>query len=92
MATVWIPSLLRDVTQGRDTVEVSGATVAELIDGLERSFPGIRERLCSGETLRSGMAVVVDGVVARLGLAQPVGERSEVHFVPAIGGGSGLPP
>jgi hypothetical protein len=33
------------------------------------------------------MAVIVDTEVARLGLFQPVGEHSEVHFLPAIGGG-----
>ena len=33
------------------------------------------------------MAVSVDTQVARFGLRQPVGENSEVHFVPAIAGG-----
>jgi hypothetical protein len=30
---------------------------------------------------------VVDGEVARLGLLQPVRADSEVHFLPALGGG-----
>ena len=38
-------------------------------------------------TIRPGMAVIVDTEVARLGLFQPVSEQSEVHFLPAIGGG-----
>jgi molybdopterin synthase sulfur carrier subunit len=87
MATVWIPSLLRDLAGGRDTVVVAGASVREVVDALERLYPGMRERLCEGDALRSGVAVAVDAQLAPLGLLQPVGENSEVHFLPAIGGG-----
>jgi molybdopterin synthase sulfur carrier subunit len=89
MARAWIPSLLRDVTGGQETVTVPGASVRQVIDELDRLHPGARARLCDGDALRSGLAVVVDNEVARLGLLQPVGPDSEVHFVPAIGGGAG---
>ena len=88
MAVVWIPPLLRDLTDGRETVPVAGATVRQVLEGLERQYPGIKGRLCDGDALRPGVAVAVDTQVARLGLAQPVGEHSEVHFLPAISGGS----
>jgi molybdopterin synthase sulfur carrier subunit len=88
MAQVWIPALLRDLTGGRDTVRVPGTRVRQLIDELDRLYPGMRGRLCDAEGLKSGLAVVVDGEVARLGWLQPVGPDSEVHFLPAIGGGS----
>lgn len=88
MATVWIPSLLRGLTQERATVEVAGATVGAVIDALEAQYPGVRERLCADGTLRPGIAVAVDTQLARLGLAQPVGPQSEVHFLPAISGGA----
>jgi molybdopterin synthase sulfur carrier subunit len=87
MARVWIPSLLRDVTGGAEAVTVPGASVGQVIDELDRLHPGARARLCDGGALRSGLAVVVDNEVARLGLLQPVGPDSEVHFLPAIGGG-----
>lgn len=88
MATVWIPSLLRGLTLGQETVEVEGATVGAVIDALESRYPGVRARLCAGDNLRPGLAVAVDTQLARLGLAQPVGPRSEVHFLPAIAGGA----
>ena len=88
MARVWIPSLLRDLTGGAETVTVPGASVRQVIDELDRLHPGARGRLCDGDALRAGLAVVVDNEVARLGLLQPVGPDSEVHFLPAIGGGS----
>ncbi len=87
MATVWIPSLLRDLTGGRETVTVPGASVRQVIDELDRLHPGVRDRLCDGDALRPGLAVIVDSEVARLGLLQPVGPDSEVHFLPAIAGG-----
>jgi len=87
MAVVWIPSLLRDLTGGRETVEVEGATVGAVIDHLDAQFPGVRARLCDGNLLRPGIAVAVDAQLARQGLSQPVASNSEVHFVPAIAGG-----
>jgi molybdopterin synthase sulfur carrier subunit len=87
MATVFIPALLRDLTGGRDTVVVPGATVRQVIEALEAAYPGVKGRLCEGDDLRRGVAVAVDTEVARLGLRQPVGEKSEVHFLPAVSGG-----
>jgi molybdopterin converting factor small subunit len=87
MARVWIPSLLRDLTALEQVVAVPGARVGEVLDGLERLYPGVKARLCEGASLRPGVAVVVDTEVSRLGLSQPVGPDSEVHFLPAIAGG-----
>jgi molybdopterin converting factor small subunit len=87
LAVVWIPSLLRDLTHGQETVIVAGSTVRQVIDALELSYPGIKDRLCDANGLRPGIAVAVDTQVARAGLLQPVGEISEVHFLPAVVGG-----
>ena len=90
MATVYIPSLLRDLTDGRDSVVVPGASVREVLQRLEATYPGIQARLCEGEgdTLRPGVAVAVDGQLTPLGLLAPLGPQSEVHFLPAISGGA----
>jgi molybdopterin synthase sulfur carrier subunit len=87
MPTVWIPPLLRDLTGGQETVTVPGANVLQVIEALDRLYPGVKDRLCEGNGLHSGIAVVVDTQLAPLGLLQPVAEQSEVHFLPAIGGG-----
>jgi molybdopterin synthase sulfur carrier subunit len=87
MPTVWIPPLLRDLTGTRETVTVPGSTVLEVIEALDRLCPGVQDRLCEGGELRSGIAVAVDTQLVSLGLLQPVAEESEVHFLPAIGGG-----
>jgi len=87
MATVWIPALVRDLTGGLESVVVSGATVQQVIEALDQRFPGIRDRLCEGDGVRRGLVVAVDTQVSRMGLQQPVGEASEVHFLPALSGG-----
>lgn len=87
MPRVWVPPMLRDLT-GRDIVDAEGVTVSEVIDDLERRFPGLRARLCVGGQLRPGLAAVVATRVARQGLDEPVPADAEVHFVQAIGGGA----
>jgi hypothetical protein len=79
--------MLRELTGGRSTVEAAGVTVRELIEDLERRWPGIRDRLTDGGRLRPNLAVAIDGEVCPLGLREPVEPSSEVHFVAAIKGG-----
>jgi molybdopterin converting factor small subunit len=87
MAVVWIPSLLRDLTAGQGQVNLPGTTVGQLIDALDAAYPGLKARLCEGDHLDPAIVVSVDGRIARLGLLAPVGEQSEVHFLPAVAGG-----
>jgi molybdopterin synthase sulfur carrier subunit len=87
MATVWIPALLRQMTRGQAQVNVPGDTVGQVIEALDAAYPGVRSRLCEGKGLTRGMAVSVDGHIAPLGLLAHVDEESEIHFVPAVGGG-----
>ena len=90
MPRVFIPTALRLTTGGKDVVEVEGHTVRAIIASLEPIYPKLHEQLCEGDALRTGLAVIVDGTVAPLGMLQPVQENSEVHFLPAIGGGKGI--
>jgi molybdopterin synthase sulfur carrier subunit len=87
MPRVFIPPLLRSLTNQADCVAVTARTVGEAIDALERQYPGIRSRLCEGDELTPGLTVAVDGNVSSLGLLAKLGADSEVHFLPAIGGG-----
>ena len=89
MALVWIPPRLQTLTAGRKQVEVPGSTVRQLIDELERQFPGLKARLYDAErdSLARGMAVTVDSVTSELGLLEEVGDDCEVHFLAAVAGG-----
>ena len=89
MALVFIPSLLQDLTGGNARVTVPGTTVAQVIEHLEQAWPGMADRLVDGTRLRPNLSVAVDGEITPLGLLEPVGPHSEVHFVAAIKGGEG---
>jgi molybdopterin synthase sulfur carrier subunit len=87
MATVFIPSQWRDLTGGVASCQVAGASLREIAVVLEQQFPGVAERLCEGESIAAGLAVSIDGAIASRGLRSPVQPASEIHFLPAIGGG-----
>ena len=88
MATVFIPTMLQKMTDGVKQVDVEARNVRQVIDGLDKLYPGMKDRLLEEGQIRSNLAVAIDGEVARMGLLERLKENSEVHFVPAIGGGS----
>ena len=87
MATVFIPSLMRNLTGGQDKVEVSGSTVRQIIDNLDGMYAGFKDRLVENGRIRSNISVAIDGEITSLGMLEKVEEHSEVHFLPAIAGG-----
>jgi sulfur-carrier protein len=89
MATVVIPSLLRKYTGGVERAEIDGRNVGELIRNLDARFPGLAAHLLEDGDLRPSIAVSVDGEIATGGILEKIDESSQVHFMPAIGGGCG---
>ena len=90
MATVFIPSLMQNLTGGLHRVEVEGSSVRQIVESLEKAHPGIKERLVENNRIKSNISVAIDGEVTPLGMLGKVGETSEVHFLPAIGGGTSV--
>lgn len=43
--TVKIPPILKDITHGQDTIEVTGATFEQVLNNLEIQFPGLKAQL-----------------------------------------------
>jgi sulfur-carrier protein len=87
MARVFIPTQMRSLTGGQQQVDLPGRSLREIVRGLEQQFPGIQSRLCDGDRIAPTLQVSIDGALTARGLLAPVGENSEVHFLPAIGGG-----
>ena len=89
MPDVWLPPRLQGLTGGQQKVRVAGRTVRQVVENLEQAFPGMQAELYDAEEdiLMPGMAVVVDGETSQLGLLERVREDSEIHFLPALGGG-----
>lgn len=90
MASVLIPTPLRKLTNDLELVQTSGANVGELLDNLEKAFPGLKERVCDEKgNVRRFVNVFVNGEDIRFleEKATPVKETDEVSIVPAIAGG-----
>jgi molybdopterin converting factor small subunit len=87
MATVWIPSLMRDLTAGQAEVVVEGRTLRAVIDAMERAYPGVKGRLLRDGVLDPALRALVDGRASLLGLAEPVSQESEIQFIVAVAGG-----
>jgi molybdopterin synthase sulfur carrier subunit len=89
--TVYIPTPYRDLTAGQGHVEARGATVAALIVDLDRRYPGLAQRICSGGAVRQHVNVFINGQEMRSlrGEATDLAEGDEVAFIPALVGGIG---
>jgi molybdopterin synthase sulfur carrier subunit len=87
MADVFIPTMLQSLSGGVKRVDIEAANVRQVVDKLEELFPGIKERLVEEGQIRPNISVAVDGEIARMGILEKISQNSEVHFVPAIGGG-----
>ena len=87
MPQVFIPPMLRPLTDNRERIETDAQTVREAIADLDTQFPGFASRLCLDDNLRPEIAVAIDGKISPRGLRQKLTADCEVHFLPAIGGG-----
>ena len=88
MATVFIPSLMQKLSDGNHRVEIEGSNVRQIVDNLDAQYPGFKERLVEDGRLKGNISVAIDGDITPLGILAKVGENSEVHFLPALGGGA----
>ena len=89
---VRIPTPLRKLTGGAESVSASGRTIAAIVDDLEQRHPGLRERICDDAgKVRRFVNVYVNGDDIRFlnSLDTPVKDGDEISIVPAIAGGAG---
>jgi len=88
MPKVFIPSLMRKLTNNQEMVEMDGQTLREVINNMEAQFPGFKARVLYEDTrLAPGLAAAIDGVVTEEGLRTRVSPDCEIHFVTQIAGG-----
>jgi molybdopterin converting factor small subunit len=91
MAKVLIPTPLRQYADKKDTVDLNGATVGEVLNSLTGQYAELRRHLYSDEgMLRSFVNVYVnDDDIRYLDKeATAVADGDTVSIVPSIAGGS----
>lgn len=88
--TVRIPSVLRNLTAGQETISVQAASVDQALAALEAAHPGVRARLCDDAgKLRKFVNVFVGEEDIRFldGQATTLKDGDSIDIVPAIAGG-----
>jgi len=94
MARVLIPTALQQFAGGTDELDIAGATVQEVLDGLSAQYPELKKHLFNekGE-LRHFVNVYKGSEDIRTleDMATTVGDDDELSIVPSIAGGAGAP-
>jgi len=72
---------LTAATDGRDEVEVTAATLRDVLDGLADQFPALRPQL------DRGVSVSIDGRIYNDSWFTPVSETSEIVLLARLKGG-----
>jgi len=90
MIKVRIPTPLRPLTRGQGEIEAKASSIAEMIDNLNATHPGLKDRLCDekGE-LRRFVNIYMNEEDIRFlkGKDTSLKDGDEVSIVPAIAGG-----
>ena len=90
MAKILIPTPLRQYTDKQDSVELTGASVGEMLSALTTKFPDLRKQLFNDEgKMRSFVNVYLndDDIRYLQKDATPVAAGDTLSIVPSIAGG-----
>jgi sulfur-carrier protein len=87
---VRIPTPLQRLTQGQEEVEGIPGTIIAVVNELDKSYPGIAERISENGKIRRFVNIYLNDEDIRFLNAEetPVKDGDEVSIVPAIAGGS----
>ncbi len=87
---VRVPASLRPLTGGAAEVSVEAATVGEVLDKLDITYPGLKSRLCEADgSLRGFVGLYLRGedVRFRQGLATELADGDRISIIPTVAGG-----
>jgi molybdopterin synthase sulfur carrier subunit len=87
---VRIPTPLRKLTKDQSEVEAAGSTIRDVVEDLEKQFPGFKERMCDDQgELRRFVNVYVGEEDIRFlnGLETEIPQGEQVSIIPAVAGG-----
>lgn len=88
--TVRIPTPLRKLTNGKGELQVAAKNIGELIENLEKEYPGIKSRLCdeSGNIRRFiNIFINEEDIRFKENLKTSLKDGDDISVVPAIAGG-----
>ena len=88
--SVRIPTPLRKLTREEEVVAAEGGTISEVLTSLEKSYPGLAERICDEQgNIRRFVNIFLNDEDIRFleDKNTAVRDGDEISIVPAIAGG-----
>jgi len=87
---VRIPTPLQKLTDGKSEVDCSAKNILELVEALEKAYPGMKERLSDGGKIRRFINIYVNEEDIRFVNKEEttLKDGDNVSIVPAIAGGN----
>lgn len=88
---VKVPTPLQVLTNGEADVKVDARNISELLEALDQSYPGMKERLSDGGRIRRFINIYVNDEDIRFLNKEETAlkDGDNVSIVPAIAGGRG---
>lgn len=88
--TVSIPTILRPLTNDQKRIDIIGSSVLEIIEQIERQYPGVKERLMMDGKVHRFVNIYVNDDDIRFAdsLATHVQDGDSITILPAVAGGS----
>ncbi len=87
MVQVFIPSQLTSYTEGASRLAAEGGSIAQVLDDLDRRFPGLKFRVIDEQDrIRRHMRIFRNGDRAK-DIGQAVNDADEVLIFGALSGG-----
>lgn len=89
MASIKIPTPLRQYTGGQAQVDVSGATVGDALGSLVEQYPELKQHLYEGDKLRNFVNVFLGDEDVRFldGENTEIDGDAKLRIIPSIAGG-----
>lgn len=84
---VIVPSQLYSYTNGRREVSADGQTLAEVLDDLDRQFPGLRFRVIDEQDRVRRHIILFVGESRQEDLKSPIPSGVDLQIVGALSGG-----
>ncbi len=87
MPTLHVPSQLRRFTEQKARIEIAGSNVRAALEDAAERYPQLQDAVIRDGALRPEFALAIDDEIADDGLAARLAPDSEIHLLPALGGG-----
>ena len=88
--SVRIPVQLRTLTNGEEVVTGTGGSVSEIIEDLDKNYPGLKDKICETDgKVRRFVNIFVNEEDIRFleNLQTSISDKDELSIIPAIAGG-----